>query len=172
MKSDKKNYLIIILYGILITFLLLGLNNLYGSNTDWISQHSVIPDYFRKIFYETGNILPNLAFNIGAGQNIYNYSYYGLLSPIILLSYFLPFIKMTTYIMGSSIILHILSGLFMYYFLKENKISNKVSLILSLCFLSIGPMYHFHHHIMFVWNIPFFESNSSIGNKIVSPPRS
>ena len=155
MKSDKKNYLIIILYGILITFLLLGLNNLYGSNTDWISQHSVIPDYFRKIFYETGNILPNLAFNIGAGQNIYNYSYYGLLSPIILLSYFLPFIKMTTYIMGSSIILHILSGLFMYYFLKENKISNKVSLILSLCFLSIGPMYHFHHHIMFVWNIPF-----------------
>ncbi len=155
MKNNKVNYLIIILYGILITFLLLGMNNLYGSNTDWISQHSVIPDYFRKIFYETGNILPNLAINLGAGQNIYNYSYYGLLSPVILLSYLLPFIKMTTFIMGSSIILHILSGILMYYFLKENNVSNKFSLVISLCFMSIGPMYHFHHHIMFIWNMPF-----------------
>ena len=55
MKSDKKNYLIIIIYGIILIAVMLGFNNLYGSSTDWISQHSVIPDYFRKIFYETGN---------------------------------------------------------------------------------------------------------------------
>ncbi len=155
MKSNKINYLIIIIYSVIFTFVLLGINNLYGSTVDWISQHSVIPNYFREIFYETGNILPNMAFNMGAGQNIFNYSYYGLLSPIILLSYLLPFINMTTYIIGISIILHTLSGVLLYYFLKENNISNKISLILSLCFISIGPMYHFHHHIMFVWNIPF-----------------
>ena len=25
----------------------------FGAKVDWISQHSVIPDYFRKQFYET-----------------------------------------------------------------------------------------------------------------------
>ncbi len=155
MKS-KRNYLIIILYGIILTFLLLGINNLYGSSTDWINQHSVIPEYFRNTFYETGNLLPNFAFNLGAGQNIFNYAYYGFLSPIILISYLLPFINMTTYVITASILLYLLSGLLIYRFLTSNKYSDKTSLILSLCFLSLSPLtYHFHHHIMFVWYIPF-----------------
>ena len=67
---------------------------------DWISQHSVIPDYFqKKQFYETGNLFPEFAYELlGGGQNIYNYSYYGLYSPLFLLSYALPFVKMSTYI--------------------------------------------------------------------------
>ena len=56
--NKKKSYLIIILYGILLTFLLVGTNNLYGSNTDWINQHSVIPEYFRSSVYETKNLIP------------------------------------------------------------------------------------------------------------------
>ena len=58
----------------------------FGAKVDWISQHSVIPDYFRKQFYETGNLFPEFAMNLGGGQNIYNYSYYGLYSPLFLLS--------------------------------------------------------------------------------------
>ena len=104
MKKDWKNYIVIVVYGLILIAVLLGFNNLYGSNTDWISQHSVIPDYFRKIFYETGNLVPDLAINIGAGQNIFNYSYYGLLSPVILVSYILPIIDMTTYIIIARII--------------------------------------------------------------------
>ena len=49
----------------------------FGAKVDWISQHSVIPDYFRKQFYETGKLFPEFAMNLGGGQNIYNYSYYG-----------------------------------------------------------------------------------------------
>ncbi len=155
MKSNKKNYFIIVIYGLLLVFLLLGVNNYYGSNTDWISQHIVIPDYLRSIFYETKNILPNLAINIGAGQNIFNFSYYGLLSPIILISYILPFINMTNYIVMASIVLYILSGILIYKFLNNNKFSNPTSLFLALSFLTLGFTYHFHHHIMFVWNLPF-----------------
>ncbi len=156
MKKSKINYLIIILYCIILIAVFLGFNNLYGSNTDWISQHSVIPDYFRKIFYETKNLIPDLAINLGAGQNIFNYGYYGLLSPIILFSYLLPFVKMSTYIIFASIFLYISSGLLMYYFLKENTLDNNKSLLLSIIFVTLSPMtYHFHHHIMFVWYMPF-----------------
>ena len=137
MKSDKKNYLIILLYGIILIVVMLGFNNLYGSSTDWISQHSVIPDYFRKIFYETGNLAPDLAINIGAGQNIFNYSYYGLLSPVILMSYFLPFLNMTTYIIIASILLYLASGILMYKFLKNNTSDNKLSLVLSLALIGV-----------------------------------
>lgn len=156
MKSDKKNYLIIIIYGIILITIMLGYNNLYGSSTDWISQHSVIPDYFRKIFYETLNLTPDLAINLGAGQNIFNYSYYGLLSPIILISYFLPFLDMTAYIIIASIILYLLSGILMYKFLKNNTLDNKLSLMLSLALITLSPItYQHHHHIMFVWYMPF-----------------
>ena len=55
MNSKRKNYTIIMVYGVILIALLLGFNNLYGSNTDWISQHSVIPEYFRQLFYETKN---------------------------------------------------------------------------------------------------------------------
>lgn len=30
------------------------------SKVDWLSQHSVLPDYFRQQFYATGKIFPNL----------------------------------------------------------------------------------------------------------------
>lgn len=153
--NKKKSYLIIILYGILLTFLLVGTNNLYGSNTDWINQHSVIPEYFRSSFYETKNLIPDFAFNLGAGQNIFNYGYYGLLSPVILVSYLLPFISMTNYIMIASVILYLLSGVLLYKFLSSH-FNDKTSLLLSLCFLTLSPLtFHFHRHIMFVWYMPF-----------------
>lgn len=151
-----RNYLIIILYGLALTILLVGLNNVYGSKTDFINQHIVISQYFRQIFYQTQNLLPNFVFNLGAGQNIFNYSYYGLLSPIILISYLLPFVKMSTYIMVASVILYLASGILMYVFLKNNKFDEKISLFSALLLLSTAPLtFHFHHHIMFVWYLPF-----------------
>ena len=69
---------------------------------DWISQHSVIPDYFRQQFYETGSLFPEFAMNLGGGQNIYNFAYYGLYNPVILLSYALPFVKMGDYVMAAA----------------------------------------------------------------------
>ncbi len=153
----KRNYYFILgIYGILFLILLVGFKHLFGSNIDWITQHVTIPEYFRNLFYETKNLIPNLAFNLGAGQNIYNFSYYGFLSPIILISYLLPFLNMSIFIMIASIILYLLSGFLMFKFIDENFHNNKLSLLSGLIILSVAPItYHFHHHIMFVWYIPF-----------------
>ena len=47
---------------------------LFGSSTDWYAQHTSIPEYFRTLFYNTKDLLPDFAMNIGNGQNIYNFS--------------------------------------------------------------------------------------------------
>lgn len=73
-----------------LVFIGITTNNLFGSTTDWLSQHTVFPSYFRDLFYETKRLVPNFALNIGAGQNIFYFSYYGLFNPYILLSYFFP----------------------------------------------------------------------------------
>ena len=72
---------------------------LWGSKVDWQAQHTVIPEYFRQLFYDTGDIFPSFAPNLGAGENIYDFAYYGLYNPLILISYLLPFVQMADYIM-------------------------------------------------------------------------
>ncbi|MDD6879504.1 MAG: YfhO family protein [bacterium] len=127
----------------------------YGSTLDWNVQHYLIPDYFRKLFYKTGNLIPSFAFNIGSGQNIYNLSYYGLLSPTILISYLLPFISMKSYIQISSILLIYISVLLFKYFISS-KFDKKITIISTILYMLSGCLlFHSHRHIMFVNYMPF-----------------
>ena len=48
------------------------------------------------------------------GQNLFHFSYYGLFSPIILLSYLFPKLPMTVYVSLVSMILAIVSGILCY----------------------------------------------------------
>lgn len=158
MKKKKKfdyNYLFIVLVCMVSLFLIIPEHAVFGSQTDWISQHIVFPDYFRKLFYETGNLFPNFALSLGAGQNIYNFSYYGLLNPFILFSYLLPFVKMSTYLMTLNVLLYLFLGFVSYYFLKT-KFSKTVSFTGTLLLLFASPiLFHFHRHFMFVNYLPF-----------------
>ncbi|WP_411336731.1 YfhO family protein [Ruminococcus gauvreauii] len=131
-------------------------NGVFGSKVDWISQHSVLPDYFRQLFYETGNLFPNFAPDIGGGQNIYNFSYYGLFSPLILLSYALPFVKMADYIMAVSIIGLAASVYLFYAWLIKRGFSVWTAFSCALLFLLAAPMiYHSYNQWMFVSYMPF-----------------
>lgn len=153
--KDYINILILVLIFLLILFSIVGFNYVNGSEIDWISQHSIFPEYFRTLFYDTKDLFPSFAFNIGAGVNIYNLSYYGLLSPIVLLSYLFPFIKMVNYIQMLMIIVVIISIIFMYYFLKC-KFNSKYTFFGTLLFLLSGPLiFHTHRHIMFINYMPF-----------------
>lgn len=158
MKLDKKdwtNILILITILLIIMFSYLGFTNLNASIVDYNSQHTIIPDYFRKLFLETKQIFPSFAFNIGAGENIYNLSYYGLLSPIIMFSYLFPKIRMIDYIQISMLIITIASVVLMYYFLR-GKFNNKYTFLGTLLFLLSAPLiYHTHRHIMFINYMPF-----------------
>lgn len=159
MKKKKNNfdynYIIIIIFCICLIALCLRKDLIFGSRVDWLSQHTVFPDYFRKLFYATKNFFPSFAFQIGAGQNIYNFSYYGLYNPLIMLSFFLPMISMKTYIISLNIFLYIIFGLLLYYFLKT-KNTSKISMISTLIILmSSTILFHFHRHFMFVNYLPF-----------------
>ena len=154
-KKDKHNLIIITIIFCLIIMFILRNGNLYGSILDWNTQHSVIPEYFRSLFYKTLNIFPDFALNLGSGQNIYNYSYYGLFNPVIIISYFLPFVSMKSYIQVSSILLVYSSVILFYYFLRRNKFNENVSLLSSIVFLTASPLlFHSHRHIMFMNYMP------------------
>ena len=145
------------IFSFLIIYLILTKDGyLYASKTDFVTQHYLFPEYFRKLFYDTKDILPDFAFNLGSGQNIYYFSYYGLLNPIILISYLFPFIPMIDYMIISTSLIVIISTILFYFFLKKNNFNNKVCLITSLLFLFSGPLiFHSHRHIMFMNYFPF-----------------
>lgn len=128
----------------------------FGSKVDWISQHSVIPDYFRQRFYATGDLFPDIAWNLGGGQNIYNFSYYGLFSPVILLSYLLPFVEMDHYIMFTSILSFSASSFLFYQWLKRNLSDRVLSRAAAVLFTLATPLlYHSYNQLMFVNYMPF-----------------
>ena len=152
----KKNRNEIIIF--FVSLFIVGLfcfTNIFGSTMDFLTQHTVFPNYLRNQFYSTGKIIPNFMIHLGAGQNIFNIAYYGLLNPIILISYIFPFIKMLDYIIISNIILLIISNLLLYKFLKYS-FNDKLSLFLTLLFCFSGPLiFQFHRHFMFVNYMPF-----------------
>lgn len=131
-------------------------NGLYGSDVDWLSQHSVFPEYFRQLFYSTHNLLPDFALEYGGGQNIYYLAYYGLLSPFILLSYLFPSVAMTDYLTVISAVILVASVCLFYSWLRGLGYSGMVSFTSAVLFLCATPLtFHSHRHLMFMNYMPF-----------------
>ena len=127
----------------------------YGSRVDWVSQHYLIPSYFRMMFYHTGHLMQSFALNLGAGQSIYNLAYYGYLSPVILFSYALPFVSMKTYVIGASLVCDLASVILIFRWLRE-KFTYQIAFLTALLFeLSSPLMVHTHKHVMFIIYMPF-----------------
>ncbi len=158
MKLKKKNYIhIAIALGLYLIMVLVitRFTYAYGSDLDWSAQHFAIPDNFRRQFYDTGDLFPSFLFNLGAGENIYNLSYYGLYSPIILLSYLFPFVPMYIYIQIASI-LGVCISIFLFYRWTNGKFGSRTAFVLTVLFeFSTGFSLHSHRHIMFVSYMPF-----------------
>ena len=159
LKSSKTDLICIgilaLIYWVII-LLITRFKFAYGSSIDWDSQHYAFAEYFRNLFYDTKNFFPSFAPNIGAGQNIYNFSYYGLFNPLILFSYLLPFVSMSSYIQAISII-SVLASVIMFYFWIKRRFDVKIAFLISCLFLLAAPIiFHSHRHIMFVSYLPFF----------------
>lgn len=150
-------YLSILIIIPLILYILKTRNGyLAGSEIDWLGQHIVFPDYFRKLFYETGTLFPQFAAELGGGQNIYNFAYYGLFNPLYLLSYMLPFIKMTTYIQALALLEHIADGILCYCWLGRGHFRRRESFYASVMLaLAASVTYHSSMQLMFVNYMPF-----------------
>lgn len=169
-RNDGLILSVIVIFTVLMIVSLTKGKYLYGSDLDWKAQHSVLPDYFRTLFYRTGELFPSLAPNLGGAENIYYISYYGLLSPIVLISYLFPSVEMAYYLIGASII-SLIASVILFYFWVRRRFSTLISAFLTLFMTFSGPLIlHSHRHIMFVIYMPlvvaglffidlFFEKN-------------
>ena len=155
-KKDKFNIFLICLIYLVIAFIITHFEYVFGSETDWGFQHFVFPEYFRMLFYKTGDLFPDFAFNIGGGQNIYYFAYYGLFSPVILISYLFPFISMGFYIPFIMLLIGVFSICLFYLWIKGFSFDKKMCFVLTFTFAMAGPfLFHSHRHIMFVSYMPF-----------------
>jgi len=155
-RKDYKNISIFILFYLFLVLFFTRGKYYYGSNIDWQNQYWVFAEYFRNLFYQTHQLIPNFAFHLGGGQNIYNFSYYGLLNPIILISYLLPQIKMIDYIMYANIFIVIVTIILFYRWILEKGYENKVNFLITFIFECAGPLiYHSHKQIVFIDYFPF-----------------
>ena len=147
-------FLSIIALGVVALYVFIA--GIFASDIDWIMQHSVFPDTFRKLFYKTGNFFPSFNANIGGGQNIYYMSYYGLYSPLYLLSYLLPFVTMESYIIVMSILSIVVGTVLVYKWLQWNGFEIWLSFALAIMYLLAAPIiYHSYTQMMFVNYMPF-----------------
>ena len=125
-------YIFLTCLALIMVVVIIPSKNIFGSNTDWLSQHVNIADYLRQLILDNKSIFPDFAFNLGAGQNIYNFSYYGLLRPDILLSCLFPFIEIKNIIIIYMIFNLVVSTNLMYYWLKQKRFN--YVLLEQLCY--------------------------------------
>lgn len=149
-----KNELIVLfsstIMGLIIVLLMLANNGVFGSNEDWINQHVILADFIRQDFFNTGNIFPDYTLLLGGGINYSDISYYGIMRPEIIISFLFPFIPTYQWIVGSSILIYILTALVCYKWLKY-KLNDSKSALFSSLFLvfSSGLLIHTFYHLMF-----------------------
>ncbi len=155
-KRDIAYLWLLVIAFLVIVFVISNTMYLYGSQLDWNAEHASVPDYFRTLFYSTKDLFPDFAANIGSGQNIYNLSYYGFLSPIIMVSYLMPKVSMSTFIIVSTILCVIISAILLYLFLRKKNYSSEVSFVATFIYImSSSVTLHSHRHIMFINYMPF-----------------
>ena len=70
-KQKLKTICLISLPIIIIVLSFMRFKYVFGSDTDWLAQHTVFPEYFRQIFYSTGKLIPNLALGFKEGFIIF-----------------------------------------------------------------------------------------------------
>lgn len=154
-KINKKDILYclipIILFFILILLLTdnkyLFLNNLEYAN---------IPGIFRTLFTNTKDLLPDYIYNINNGTPIYSLTYYGFLSPIVVLSYIFPNANMITYISITTIITVITSTILLYVFLRKQKFTSEICLLSTVLFITSSAIsLNSHTHVAFITYFPF-----------------
>lgn len=156
-KFTKTNFfqlcILFVFIGILLLFSVPE-GCLFGSETDWFCQHVALADYMRRHFYATSEWLPDFS-GLGGGSNFYNISYYGLLRPDVVLSYFLPEISMANIIQGYAV-LEIFAGAgLLYFWLWRKGIRGHSCFISGMLYSCANCLFQAHRQIMFVDYLPF-----------------
>ena len=71
----------------------------FGYGSDWLSQHLPLAETLRSAMLDSGRLLP-LYLHLGGGSSVYDFAYYGLLRPDILLGCLFPQVGMEYLLAG------------------------------------------------------------------------
>ena len=144
---------LILLFIILITTVIPD-GYVYGSNTDWLSQHVTLAETIRNACLEQHTLLPSWI-GLGGGSNGYQFAYYGFLRPDIIIGCLLPQIPIVDIIIGYMTAVYLCSVLLVYIWLRSEQISPLLAWLGSMLFMTAGCLFHMHRQIMFVNYLPF-----------------
>lgn len=153
--KEKKIIIILSVICLLWIFIITPQGALFGSTTDWFSQHIQISDQLRSLIYEKQTLFPDFIPTLGGGQNVYAFSYYGLFRLDILLSLLFPFIAMKDIIIFYMVICIIASVDLCYIWLRKHSFSISISIFCCLLLLFSSLLFQAHRQIMFVNYMPY-----------------
>lgn len=135
----------------------------YGSEGDWYTQHLTIAESLRRLILDTGKLIPQFV-PLGGGSSIYDFAYYGLLRPDVLISCLMPSVNMKYIIAGYALLGYVASVNLCFYWLRkahlkgsEGATSHSIftPFFASMLFTCATCFYHSHHQIIFVNYMPF-----------------
>ena len=144
----------LILIFIILTVVIIPSGYVYGSNTDWLSQHVTLAETIRNTCLEQHTLLPSWI-NLGGGSNGYQFAYYGFLRPDILIGCLLPQVPMVNIIIVYMLAIYLGSVLLMFTWLRAEQASPLNAWLGSMLFMTAGCLFHMHRQIMFVNYLPF-----------------
>lgn len=126
----------------------------YGSTTDWLSQHIALAETIRAACLEQRTLLPAFL-PLGGGSNGFLFSYYGYLRPDILLGCVLPEVPMPVLVIGYMLTGYLAAVLLFYRLLLADGHGEFMSFWGSVLFLFAACFFHTHRQVMFVNYMPF-----------------
>ena len=113
-------FALILLFAVLIILMVPG-GAVFGSHTDWLSQHVTLAETIRNACLEQHTLLPDWL-ELGGGANGYQFSYYGFLRPDILIGCLLPQVPMAYILIAYMFLIYLASVLLCFFWLRSEEI--------------------------------------------------
>ncbi|MDE5965397.1 MAG: YfhO family protein [Lachnospiraceae bacterium] len=139
---------------LLLLLLPLPAGGLFGSEGDWISQHVAVAESLRQAMIAQKTWIPQFI-GLGGGSSVYEFSYYGLFRPDVILSCLFPNLEMKYVISLYAMFGVVASVNLCYLWLSRRRLSELFSLAGTVLFACAACFYQAHHQIMFVNYMPF-----------------
>lgn len=146
--------LLLILIFILLVLVLIPSGSVFGSNTDWLSQHVALAETIRDACLDQHTLLPSWI-PLGGGSNGYQIAYYGFLRPDILIGCLLPGAPMAVILIFYMLAVYLISVLLCFIWLKGEGVQPVLAFGGSVLFMTAGCLFHMHRQVMFVNHLPF-----------------
>ena len=90
----------------------------FGYGSDWLSQHLPLAETLRSAMLDSGRLLP-LYLHLGGGSSVYDFAYYGLLRPDVLLGCLFPQVGMEYLLAGYSLAGIVLGTNLLFWWLRR-----------------------------------------------------